>query len=105
GTLSVERLCLVGSDKSVIYALNNVGDLVSKNVDSLDATILTKRSITADCIVAGAITSKEIAAETITTNLLAANAVTADKVDIISLIASDAFISNLGATKIIVGMQ
>ena len=105
GTLSVERLCLVGSDKSVIYALNNVGDLVSKNVDSLDATILTKRSITADCIVAGAITSKEIAAETITTNLLAANAVTADKVDITSLIASDAFISNLGATKIIVGMQ
>ena len=105
GTLSVERLCLVGSDKSVIYALNNVGDLVSKNVDSLDATILTKRSITADCIVAGAITSKEIAAETITTNLLAANAVTADKVDIISLIASDAFISNLRATKIIVGMQ
>ena len=105
GTLSVERLCLVGSDKSVIYALNNVGDLVSKNVDSLDATILTKRSITADCIVAGAITSKEIAAETITTNLLAANAVTADKVDIINLIASDAFISNLGATKIIVGMQ
>ena len=96
---------MVGSDKSVIYALNNVGDLVSKNVDSLDATILTKRSITADCIVAGAITSKEIAAETITTNLLAANAVTADKVDIISLIASDAFISNLGATKIIVGMQ
>ena len=74
-------------------------------MDSLDATILTKRSITADCIVAGAITSKEIAAETITTNLLAANAVTADKVDIISLIASDAFISNLGATKIIVGMQ
>lgn len=59
GTLSVERLELVGSRNSVVYALNNSGDLVSQNVDTLDGDVLTERSITGDKIVANAITANE----------------------------------------------
>ena len=43
GTLSVERLELVGSHNSVVYALNNSGGLVSQNVDSLDGDVLPER--------------------------------------------------------------
>ena len=105
GTLSVERLCITGSDQSIIYAINNSGTLISQNVDTIDGNVLTKRSITADCIVAGAITAKELAASCIITNHLTANAVTAAKIDVADLVASDAFISNLGANRIIVGLQ
>ena len=80
GILSVERLELVGSDKSLVYALNNSGELVSKEVNHLDGDFLTERSITADKIVANAITANEIAAKTITANELAANCITTDKI-------------------------
>lgn len=80
GILSVERLELVGSDKSLVYALNNSGELVSKEVNHLDGDFLTERSITADKIVANAITANEIAAKTITANELAVNCITADKI-------------------------
>ena len=80
GILSVERLELVGSDKSLVYALNNSGELVSKEVNHLDGDFLTEHSITADKIVANAITANEIAAKTITANELAANCITADKI-------------------------
>lgn len=90
GTLSVERLIISGNEQSLIFALNNMGDLVSTTVDSLDGGVLTDRSITADKIVAGAITSNEIAANaikgnnieanTITTGNLAAGAVTSVKI-------------------------
>lgn len=105
GTLSVERLCITGSDQSIIYAINNSGTHVSQNVDTIDGNVITKRSITADCIVVGAITAKELAASCIITNHLTANAVTAAKIDVADLVASDAFISNLGANRIIVGLQ
>ena len=80
GILSVERLELVGSDKSLVYALNNSGELVSKEVNHLDGDFLTERSITTDKIVANAITANEIAAKTITANELAANCITTDKI-------------------------
>lgn len=76
GTLSVERLELVGSKSSVVYALNNSGGLVSQNVDSLDGDVLTERSITGDKVVAGAITANEIAARTITSNEILAGTIT-----------------------------
>lgn len=81
GTLSVDRLVLRGSEKSLVYALNNSGELESTQVDTLDAYILTDRTITADKIVAGAITANEIAAGAITANEIAANAITAVKID------------------------
>lgn len=76
GTLSVERLELMGSKNSVVYALNNAGDLVSQNVDTLDGDVLTERSITGDKIVANAITANEIASRTITSNEILAGTIT-----------------------------
>lgn len=69
GTLSVERLIINGSEKSLIYALNNAGELVSKSVDTLDGDILTDRTITADKLVAHSITANEIT----TSNIIGAS--------------------------------
>lgn len=80
GTLSVERLELVGSQNSVVYALNNSGGLVSQNVDSLDGQVLTERSITGDKIVARAITANEIASRSITANEILAGTITGGEI-------------------------
>lgn len=76
GTLSVERLELIGSESSLIYALNNAGELVSQSVDTLDGTLLTDRTVTADKLVANSITANEIASKTITANEIVANTIT-----------------------------
>ena len=69
GTLSVERLEIRGSDRSIVYALNNItGALQAQNVDTLNGEIMTPRTITADKIVAQSITGNEIAAKTILAN-------------------------------------
>lgn len=80
GTLSVERLVISGNDKSIVYAINNMGDLVSTSVDSIDGGVLTDRSVTADKIVAGAITSAEIATNSIKANHIQAGAITSEKI-------------------------
>lgn len=69
GTLSVDRLIINGSDKSLIYALNNAGELVSTSVDTLDGGLLTKRTVTADKLVAHSITANEIT----TSNIIGAS--------------------------------
>lgn len=38
GTLSVERLIIRGSEQSLIYAINNMGELVSAQVDTIDGS-------------------------------------------------------------------
>lgn len=69
GILSVERLEIRGSNKSIVYALNNItGALQAQSVDTLNGEILTPRTITADKIVAQSITGNEIAAKTILAN-------------------------------------
>lgn len=69
GTLSVDRLIINGSDKSLVYALNNAGELVSTSVDTLDGDLLTKRTVTADKLVAHSITANEIT----TSNIIGAS--------------------------------
>lgn len=77
GTLSVDRLVIRGSEKSIVYQLNNItGALQAQNVDTLNGEILTPRTITADKIVASSITGNEIAAKTITANNIVANSIT-----------------------------
>ena len=76
GILSVERLIIRGSEQSIIYAINNMGELVSTQVDTIDGYVLTERTITADKIVANAITANEIAAKTITANEILAGTIT-----------------------------
>lgn len=107
GTLSVERLELVGSTSSIVYALNNSGKLVSENVNTLDGDVLTDRTITADKLVANSITANEIASKTITANEilsntitsaeLAAGSVTADKISVSSL---EAIVAKIGGFNI-----
>lgn len=93
GTLAVDRLILRGNDKSLVYALNNSGDLVSQQVDTLDAYILTDRTITADKIVAGSITSTEInVADLVSTGMIGANRITAKNILVDDLTAFGATI-------------
>lgn len=65
GTLSVDRLIINGSEQSLIYALNNAGELTSTSIDTLDGGLLTDRTITADKLVAHSITANEITASNI----------------------------------------
>ena len=63
GTLIADRILLSGNNKGILYALNNLGELTSKSVDTLDGYVLTERTITADKIVVNSITAKEIDVE------------------------------------------
>lgn len=60
GTLIAERLLLKGSEDGLLFALNNMGELVSQNVDTLDGGVLTERTVTADKLVAKSITANEL---------------------------------------------
>lgn len=103
GTLSVDRLVLRGTEKSLVYALNNSGELQSTQVDTLDAYILTDRTITADKIVAGSITADEIASGAITANEIAANAITAAKIDAGAVTAVKIASGTITADKVAAG--
>jgi hypothetical protein len=61
GTLTTDRLVIRGTDKSIVYELNNIsGALQAKEVDTLNGEIITPRTINADRIVANSITSGEL---------------------------------------------
>lgn len=103
GTLSVERLIICGDKNSIIYAINNAGELVSQNVNTIDGDVLTKRSITADKIVAGAITANEIAGKTITANKIATGAITTGELAAGSVTAEKIKAGAISADKIAAG--
>jgi hypothetical protein len=84
GTLSVERLVIVGTNKSIVYTINEANGTAQLSKTTIDGGALTQRSITADRIVAAAITANEIASKTILANNIASNTITAGE------IASDA---------------
>jgi len=65
GTLIAERLLLKGSEDGLLFALNNMGELVSQNVDTLDGGVLTERTVTADKLVGKSITTNELDTEQI----------------------------------------
>lgn len=60
GTLIADRILLKGSEDGLLYALNNLGELTSTTVDTLDGYVLTDRTINADKIVASSITANEL---------------------------------------------
>ena len=68
GTLIADRILLSGDNGGVLYALNNLGDLESTNIDTLDGYVLTDRTINADKIIAESITSNELDADEIFAN-------------------------------------
>lgn len=95
GTLSVERLVVVGNDKSIVFAINEANGTAQLSQTTIDGGSLTQRSITADRIVAGSITSAEIAAETITANNILAGAITTEKLKAMCVTA-DKIASDVG---------
>ena len=60
GTLVADRILLSGGKEGVLYALNNLGELTSTNVDTLDGYVLTDRTINADKLIANSITANEL---------------------------------------------
>lgn len=104
GTLAVDRLVIRGSEKSLVYELNNItGALQTLNTDTLNGEVLTPRTIAADRIVAGAITSNEIAAETITADKIVARAITTDKIAAGAVTANEIAAGAITAAKISAG--
>ena len=84
GTLTTNRLLLAGDTGSILYELNNLGQLVSQNVNTLDGYVLTPRTINADRIVASSITANELDVASVT-----AATVTASNVMALNLEAYD----------------
>lgn len=93
GTLVADRILLKGSESGLLYALNNLGELTSTAVDSLDGYVLTDRTINADKIVANSITTNELDVE----NIFANNAV------ISTITSQQAFINAISTNSVVVG--
>lgn len=93
GTLVADRILLKGSESGLLYALNNLGELTSTTVDSLDGYVLTDRTINADKIVANSITANELDVE----NIFADNAVLS------TITSQSAFINAISTNKVVVG--
>lgn len=62
GTLVADRILLKG-ENGLLYSLNNLGELQSKTIDTLDGYILTDRTVNSDKIVAKSITANELDVE------------------------------------------
>lgn len=113
GTLIADRILLSGDKGGVLYALNNLGDLESTNIDTLDGYVLTDRTINADKIIAESITSNELDANEIFANSAILKKVSVGIADIIELDAgriTSGYInsklikaSSIGSDKIRVG--
>lgn len=93
GTLVADRILLKGSESGLLYALNNLGELTSTTVDSLDGYVLTDRTINADKIVANSITANELDVA----NIFADNAV------ISTITSQQAFINAISTNSVVVG--
>ena len=93
GTLIADRILLKGSESGLLYALNNLGELTSIEVDTLDGTILTQRTVTADKLVANSITANELDV----TNIFGNSAVLS------TLVSQEAFINAISANSVVVG--
>lgn len=95
GTLIADRILLKDSEKGLLYALNNLGELTSTTVDSLDGYVLTDRTINADKIIANSITANELDVA----NIFADNAV------ISTITSQKAFINAISTNSVVVGAK
>lgn len=93
GTLIADRILLKGSESGLLYALNNLGELTSTRVDTLDGTILTQRTIAADKLIAKSITTDELNV----TNIFGDSAV------LTTLTSQEAFINAISTNSVVVG--
>ena len=96
GTLSAERLLLVGED-GVIYRINAASSGLSLTELAKDQY---KNYINGTVIVAKSITAAQIAAQSITGNEILAGSVTAKEIDVSDLFADEATVNALNAMDI-----
>lgn len=96
GTLSAERLLLVGDD-GVIYKINAASSGLSMTELQQDQY---KNYINGTVIVAKSITAAQIAAQSITGNEILAGSITAKEINVSDLFASEATINALNAMDI-----
>ena len=96
GTLSAERLLLVGED-GVIYKINVASSGLSLTELQKDQY---KNYINGTVIVAKSITAAQIAAQTITGNEILAGSITAKEINVSDLFASEATVNALNAMDI-----
>lgn len=93
GTLVADRILLSGGEEGVLYALNNLGELTSTNVDSLDGYVLTDRTINADKLIANSITANELDVNQIFGNEAVLN----------KIVSQEIFTNAIETNRIIVG--
>lgn len=123
GTLEVERLVIVGSEKSIVYAINDANGTAQLSQTTIDGGSITRKTITADQIVAqgitaecldvteifanealvGVITTSHLSAGCVTATQLAAGAVTAEKIEASSVQAKHLSADSVTADKIKAG--
>lgn len=90
GTLSVERLILVGTDKSVMYEINRANGTTELSQSTLDGGSITEKTITADQIVAGGITAECLNVSEIFASDALVGKITSRHMDVSELFASQA---------------
>ena len=97
GTLVADRILLKapeGSDEEgLLYAINNLGELESASVDTIDGYVLTPRTISADKIIAESITTNELDVANIFGNTAVLN----------TLVSQDIFTNAISANDVVVG--
>lgn len=100
GTLEVERLIIVGSEKSIVYAINVANGTVQLSQSTIDGGSITRKTITADQIIANGITAECLNVSEIFANEALIGAIKAQNIDVATLVASEAFITSLNAVDI-----
>ena len=90
GTLSVERLILVGTDKSVMYEINRANGTTELSQSTLDGGSITEKTITAEQIMAQGITAECLNVSEIFASEALVGKITSRHLDVSELFASPA---------------
>ena len=96
GTISVERLVIVGSDKSIVFAINEVNGTSQLSQTTIDGGSITEKTITADQIIAQGITAECLNISQIFANEALIGAITSTNINVAELFAAS---STFGVIK------
>lgn len=100
GTLSVERLIIAGSDKSIVYAVNEINGTAQLSQTTIDGGSITRKTITAEQIIANGITAECLNVTEIFANEALINAITSKNINVAELFASTATLGIVKAANI-----
>lgn len=95
GTLSVERLVVVGAEKSIVYTINEANGTAQLSSTTIDGGSITRKTIFADQIVSQGITAECLNVKEIFANEALVGAITTANLNADEILANEAFISRL----------